>query len=109
MSAHQRIVQWLLDKEVSVATVLGFLSIPFTVVVSLSTEPSHYCSLRGDDVVPPRDGHLRYSRAPVLRDGQVQGTHLSVSTGRISVTKYTDVNHRKNCSVQCPVLFINEN
>ena len=42
MSAHQRIVQWLFDEEISVATVLGLLSIPSTVVVSLSTEPSHF-------------------------------------------------------------------
>jgi len=42
MPAQQRIIKWLLDEEVSVATVLGVLSIPFTVVVSLSTEPSHY-------------------------------------------------------------------
>ncbi|MWV40880.1 DUF5518 domain-containing protein [Natrialba sp. INN-245] len=42
MAASTKIVQWLLDEDVSVATALGFLSIPVTVAVSLSTGPSHY-------------------------------------------------------------------
>lgn len=36
------IVTWLLDEDLSVATLLGFLSIPFTVALSLHTRQSHY-------------------------------------------------------------------
>ncbi|WP_226480814.1 DUF5518 domain-containing protein [Natrinema amylolyticum] len=42
VSIKTKIIQWLLDEDVSVATVLGFLSIPFTLAVSLSTGASHY-------------------------------------------------------------------
>lgn len=42
MAVSSKITQWLFNENVSVATVMGFLSIPVTVAVSLSTGPSHY-------------------------------------------------------------------
>lgn len=42
MPISTKFFQWLLDDDFRVATRLGFLSIPLTVAVSLSTGPSHY-------------------------------------------------------------------
>ena len=42
MTISTKFLQWLLDDDFTVATLLGFLSIPFTVAVSLNTGPSHY-------------------------------------------------------------------
>jgi hypothetical protein len=42
LAVSRKIAQWVFDEDVSFATVLGFLSIPVTMVVSLSTGPSHY-------------------------------------------------------------------
>lgn len=42
MVAPSSIVEWLFDEEVSVATLLGFLSIPFSVALYLDSGPSNY-------------------------------------------------------------------
>lgn len=42
MTIATKTIQWLFDEDLSVATVLGFLSIPFTLAVSLNTGPSEY-------------------------------------------------------------------
>lgn len=41
MSTSTRAVRWITDDEVSVATALGLLSIPFTIALSLETAPEH--------------------------------------------------------------------
>ncbi|WP_165875358.1 DUF5518 domain-containing protein [Natrarchaeobius chitinivorans] len=42
MSVLTPVSQWLLDKDLRVATALGFLTIPLTVAVSWNTLPSEY-------------------------------------------------------------------
>ncbi|MGQ3331030.1 DUF5518 domain-containing protein [Halorubrum sp. FL23] len=42
MAVSSKITQWLFEENISVATMLGFLSIPFTVALSLETGPSYY-------------------------------------------------------------------